>query len=153
MLVATQFVPVFDFSVPDIGAPPASQLACSEFQNCSSFGSDGTEFTGDNGFTVTDPNHPDSSWSSPSQLACSEFQHCDSGPDGWGVTYTGDNGWSVTDTYSCGSGDCGGYSVGQGASTDGTTQLGTYTDSEGTGMRNALADKACAGACIFTPMR
>ena len=29
-----------------------SQLACSEFQHCSSFNGDGVEFTGDNGFTV-----------------------------------------------------------------------------------------------------
>ena len=111
--------------------PVPQQLACTEFSNCSSFGSDGafvpdavalarahppisarfvrrhgpplthppplartrtltrtrasagTEFTGDNGFTVTDPNHPDSSWSSPSQLACSEFTGCSSfGGDG-----------------------------------------------------------------------
>ena len=90
--------------VPFHLSPLAQNLACTEFTGCSSFGGDGTEFTGDNGFTVTDPNHPEDSWSSPSQLgqantqnlACSEFTGCSSfGGDG--TEFTGDNGFTVTD--------------------------------------------------------
>jgi len=34
--------------------------------------------------------------------------------DSYGNTYTGDNGYTVTDSYSCGSGACGGFSMGSG---------------------------------------
>jgi len=44
------------------------QLSCTEFKGCTSVAGDGTEFTGENGFTVTDPHHPDSTWSVPSQI-------------------------------------------------------------------------------------
>ena len=61
----------YPYNIKDLPLPldNPQQLACSEFQGCSSFGGDGTEYTGDNGFTVVDPNHPDSTWSAPSQMA------------------------------------------------------------------------------------
>ena len=45
-----------------------------------------------------------------SMLSCSEFTHCES-TDAAGNVYTGNNGFTVIDSYSCGSGECGGFSV------------------------------------------
>jgi len=116
---------IIPMELPSLDLPVPQQLACTEFSNCSSFGSDGTEFTGDNGFTVTDPNHPDSSWSSPSQLACSEFTGCSSfGGDG--TEFTGDNGYTVTDPNHPDSS----WSVPSQLSQ--TQALGTYTGPDGT---------------------
>ena len=72
------------------------------------FGGDGTEFTGDNGFTVTDPNHPESSWTyDPSQAAAANgTTQLGTYTDSEGTVYTGD-GFTVTDSFTCGSGDCG----------------------------------------------
>ncbi|EKX39283.1 hypothetical protein GUITHDRAFT_165022 [Guillardia theta CCMP2712] len=97
----------------------------------------GNVYTGNNGFTVTDSytcgsgdcggfsvgdvygNTASSSAvqqlhevtnNNTSMLSCSEFTHCES-TDAAGNVYDGSNGFTVTDSYSCGSGDCGGFSV------------------------------------------
>jgi len=130
------------------------------FDHTSSYTSDGqTEFTGNNGFTVTDSysckDTPCGSFTvtpfygttaagavaDPSQLS----QLATTTTSG-GVTYDGCSGYTVVDSFSCKSGDCGGFSMGSFADgnaapascgavdthTHGLTQLAsTYTDSQG----------------------
>eukprot|EP00287_Rhodomonas_sp_CCMP768_P010512 CAMPEP_0196720744 /NCGR_PEP_ID=MMETSP1091-20130531/3457_1 /TAXON_ID=302021 /ORGANISM="Rhodomonas sp., Strain CCMP768" /LENGTH=274 /DNA_ID=CAMNT_0042062059 /DNA_START=22 /DNA_END=846 /DNA_ORIENTATION=+ len=96
------------------------------FENTSSFDSAGNEYTGNNGYTVVD------SYSCGSG-ACGGFS-MGSFPAGYvaaqpvdaagasslastytdtaGNVYTGFNGYTVTDSYTCGSGACGGFSMG-----------------------------------------
>mmetsp|Transcript_11347 Transcript_11347/g.17844 ORF Transcript_11347/g.17844 Transcript_11347/m.17844 type:complete len:400 (+) Transcript_11347:3-1202(+) len=140
----------FPSTVVTAGDPSTSAVTTTnlEFLNSSSVDSAGNVYDGTNGYTVVDSYSCGSGecggftmGSFPSTVAAAggasttgvtttnlEFLNSSSF-DGAGNEYTGSNGYTVVDSYSCGSGECGGFTMGSypatvaagGASTTGVT--------------------------------
>jgi len=141
----------------------------------SSFDGNGTEYTGSNGYTVTDSyscgsgacggftmgSFPATTVAADSSglVGVAATQPVDPGTttnlfsgytDSTGYTYTGSNGYTVTDSYSCTSGSCGGFTMGSFPAGD--VSSGAVAPSQGLAMQALPIDPACSpdpnGSCF-----